>query len=129
MQQQFQSLRRGGQNLPTGLFRPDGFYLYLFCQTHLTQPAYQNWFSLSDRLLQVMRPYQIVATERILGKINIANKLQIFNSPRAGVYILAYYRQWQNVDIRLKPALLASKLPKSTKCCLWSIRKDLDYQR
>ncbi|MDP1972161.1 MAG: type I restriction endonuclease, partial [Sediminibacterium sp.] len=41
----------------------------------------------SDKLLLAMRPYQIVATERILGRINVANNYKSYGSINAGGYI------------------------------------------
>ncbi len=81
----------------------------------------------TDRLLLVMRPYQIVATERILGKINVANNYKIFNSPRAGGYIWHTTGSGKTLT-SFKTALLASKLPYIDKVLFVVDRKDLDYQ-
>ena len=81
----------------------------------------------SDKLLLVMRPYQIVATERILGKINVANNYKIFNSPRAGGYIWHTTGSGKTLT-SFKTALLASKLPYIDKVLFVVDRKDLDYQ-
>lgn len=81
----------------------------------------------TDRLLLVMRPYQIVATERILGKINIANNYKIFNSPRAGGYIWHTTGSGKTLT-SFKTALLASKLPYIDKVLFVVDRKDLDNQ-
>ncbi len=81
----------------------------------------------SDKLLLVMRPYQIVATERILGKINVTNNYKIFNSPRAGGYIWHTTGSGKTLT-SFKTALLASKLPYIDKVLFVVDRKDLDYQ-
>jgi len=81
----------------------------------------------ADRLLLVMRPYQIVATERILGKINVANNYKIFSSPRAGGYIWHTTGSGKTLT-SFKTALLASKLPYIDKVLFVVDRKDLDYQ-
>ncbi|HRU13915.1 MAG TPA: type I restriction endonuclease subunit R, partial [Dysgonamonadaceae bacterium] len=81
----------------------------------------------TDRLLLVMRPYQIVATERILGKINVANNYKIFSSPRAGGYIWHTTGSGKTLT-SFKTALLASKLPYIDKVLFVVDRKDLDYQ-
>ncbi len=41
----------------------------------------------SEKLLMVMRPYQITATERILNQIEIAHNFKYFGSVNAGGYI------------------------------------------
>jgi len=81
----------------------------------------------SERLLLVMRPYQIVATESILGKINVTNNYKIFNSPRAGGYIWHTTGSGKTLT-SFKTALLASKLPYIDKVLFVVDRKDLDYQ-
>ncbi|WP_206598649.1 type I restriction endonuclease [Rufibacter ruber] len=41
----------------------------------------------SDKLLLVMRPYQIVATERILSRINVSNNYKTYGSVEGGGYV------------------------------------------
>ncbi len=81
----------------------------------------------SDRLLLVMRPYQIVATERIINKINIAHNYKKYGSVEGGGYI------WHSTGTgktltSFKTAQLATKLPFINKVLFVVDRKDLDYQ-
>ena len=81
----------------------------------------------SDRLLLVMRPYQIVATERIINKINIAHNYKNYGSVEGGGYI------WHSTGTgktltSFKTAQLATKLPFIDKVLFVVDRKDLDYQ-
>ncbi len=81
----------------------------------------------SDKLLLVMRPYQIVATERILGKINVANNYKTFGSIDAGGFIWHTTGSGKTLT-SFKTAQLASKLPFINKVLFVVDRKDLDYQ-
>lgn len=81
----------------------------------------------SDKLLLAMRPYQIVATERILGRINVANNYKTYGSIDAGGYIWHTTGSGKTLT-SFKTAQLASKLPFITKVLFVVDRKDLDYQ-
>lgn len=81
----------------------------------------------SDRILLVMRPYQVVATERILGKINIANNYKQYGSVDGGGYIWHTTGSGKTLT-SFKTAQLASKLPYIDKVLFVVDRKDLDYQ-
>lgn len=81
----------------------------------------------SDKLLLAMRPYQIVATERILGRINVANNYKSYGSIDAGGYIWHTTGSGKTLT-SFKTAQLASKLPFITKVLFVVDRKDLDYQ-
>lgn len=81
----------------------------------------------SDKLLLAMRPYQIVATERILGRINVANNYKSYGSVDAGGYIWHTTGSGKTLT-SFKTAQLASKLPFITKVLFVVDRKDLDYQ-
>lgn len=81
----------------------------------------------SDRMLLVMRPYQVVATERILGKINIANNYKQYGSVDGGGYIWHTTGSGKTLT-SFKTAQLASKLPYIDKVLFVVDRKDLDYQ-
>lgn len=81
----------------------------------------------SEGLLLVMRPYQIVATERILNRIEIANNYKKYGSVAGGGYI------WHTTDsgktlTSFKTAQLASRLDYIDKVLFVVDRKDLDYQ-
>ena len=81
----------------------------------------------SDKLLLVMRPYQIVATERILSQINISNNYKTFGSIDAGGYVWHTTGSGKTLT-SFKAALLASRLPYIGKVLFVVDRKDLDYQ-
>jgi type I restriction enzyme R subunit len=81
----------------------------------------------SDKLLLAMRPYQIVATERILGRINIANNYKKSGTIEAGGYIWHTTGSGKTLT-SFKTAQLASKLPFIDKVLFVVDRKDLDYQ-
>jgi len=81
----------------------------------------------SDKLLLAMRPYQIVATERILSKINVANNYKSYGTIDAGGYIWHTTGSGKTLT-SFKTAQLACKLPFIHKVLFVVDRKDLDYQ-
>ena len=81
----------------------------------------------SDKLLLAMRPYQIVATERILGRINVANNYKSYGTIKAGGYIWHTTGSGKTLT-SFKTAQLASRLPFIHKVLFVVDRKDLDYQ-
>lgn len=81
----------------------------------------------SDKLLLVMRPYQIVATERILVKINASNNYKKYGSIDAGGFVWHTTGSGKTLT-SFKTAQLASKLPFIEKVIFVVDRKDLDYQ-
>lgn len=81
----------------------------------------------SDKLLLVMRPYQIVATERILAKINTSNNYKRFGSIDAGGFVWHTTGSGKTLT-SFKTAQLASKLDFIEKVIFVVDRKDLDYQ-
>lgn len=81
----------------------------------------------SDRLLLVMRPYQVVATERILSKIHVADSYRRYGSVEGGGYIWHTTGSGKTLT-SFKTAQLASKLPYIDKVLFVVDRKDLDYQ-
>ncbi|OJV37933.1 MAG: DEAD/DEAH box helicase [Bacteroidales bacterium 36-12] len=81
----------------------------------------------SDKLLLVMRPYQIVATERILGRINASNNYKTYGSVAGGGYIWHTTGSGKTLT-SFKTAQLASKLSFIDKVLFVVDRKDLDYQ-
>lgn len=81
----------------------------------------------SDKLLLVMRPYQIVATERILAKINTSNNYKKFGSIDAGGFVWHTTGSGKTLT-SFKTAQLASKLDFIEKVIFVVDRKDLDYQ-
>lgn len=81
----------------------------------------------SEKLLMAMRPYQIVATERILGQINVSNNYKTYGKIEAGGYIWHTTGSGKTLT-SFKTAQLASKLPFIDKVLFVVDRKDLDYQ-
>jgi len=81
----------------------------------------------SDKLLLAMRPYQIVATERILVQINVSNNYKTFGTIKGGGYIWHTTGSGKTLT-SFKTALLASKLSFIDKVLFVVDRKDLDYQ-
>lgn len=81
----------------------------------------------TDKLLLAMRPYQIVATERIIGRINVANNYKSQGSIDAGGYVWHTTGSGKTLT-SFKTAQLASKLPFINKVLFVVDRKDLDYQ-
>ncbi len=80
-----------------------------------------------DKMLLVMRPYQIVATERILNKINIANNYKTYGKIDAGGYIWHSTGSGKTLT-SFKTVQIASKLPYIDKVLFVVDRKDLDHQ-
>lgn len=81
----------------------------------------------SEQLLLVMRPYQIVATERILNRIEISSNYKQAGTLAAGGYIWHTTGSGKTLT-SFKTAILASKLDGIDKVLFVVDRKDLDYQ-
>lgn len=81
----------------------------------------------SEQLLLVMRPYQIVATERILNRIEIATNYKKTGTVDAGGYIWHTTGSGKTLT-SFKTAQLTSALPYIDKVLFVVDRKDLDYQ-
>jgi type I restriction enzyme, R subunit len=80
-----------------------------------------------DRKLLVMRPYQIVAAERILQRIATATNHKQLGSVAAGGYIWHTTGSGKTLT-SFKAAQLARGLPDIDKVLFVVDRKDLDYQ-
>jgi type I restriction enzyme R subunit len=81
----------------------------------------------ADRMLLVMRPYQIVATERILQKIDISTNYRQLGKVEAGGYVWHTTGSGKTLT-SFKAAQLASRLAHVDKVLFVVDRKDLDYQ-
>jgi len=81
----------------------------------------------ADRMLLVMRPYQIVATEQIIRRIEIATNARKLGTLAAGGYVWHTTGSGKTLT-SFKAAQLASKLPSVDKVLFVVDRKDLDYQ-
>jgi type I restriction enzyme R subunit len=69
-----------------------------------------------------MRPYQIVATERILHKIEIAKNAKTLGTVAAGGYVWHTTGSGKTLT-SFKTAQLASRMAASTRCCSSSIAR------
>ncbi|MDM8556534.1 type I restriction endonuclease subunit R [Desulfococcaceae bacterium HSG7] len=81
----------------------------------------------ADNELMVMRPYQIVATERILSRIEISFNAKTLGKSEAGGYIWHTTGSGKTLT-SFKTAQLASRLSHINKVLFVVDRKDLDYQ-
>ena len=81
----------------------------------------------SENMLLVMRPYQIVATERILNRIEVATNYKKMGTIEAGGYIWHTTGSGKTLT-SFKTAQLATNFDYIDKVLLVVDRKDLDYQ-
>lgn len=81
----------------------------------------------SERTLLAMRPYQIVATERILLRIAVSTNYKTLGSTKAGGYIWHTTGSGKTLT-SFKAAQLATQLEGVDKVLFVVDRKDLDYQ-
>lgn len=81
----------------------------------------------SEKLLLVMRPYQIAATESIINRIEVSNNYKDYGKVQAGGYIWHTTGSGKTLT-SFKSARLASNLPYIDKVMFVVDRKDLDYQ-
>ncbi len=81
----------------------------------------------TDKLLLVMRPYQIVATERILNRIEVSTNYKKLGTVEAGGYIWHTTGSGKTLT-SFKTAQLVGKLSYIDKVVFIVDRKDLDYQ-
>ena len=81
----------------------------------------------SEKLLLVMRPYQITATERILQRIELAHNYKKAGTLAAGGYIWHTTGSGKTLT-SFKTAQLVTRLPYVDKVLFVVDRKDLDYQ-
>ncbi len=103
-----------------------------FAKTFFTKHALLNILTrycifTTDKLLMVMRPYQIVATEKIINKIEISTNYKTLGTVKAGGYIWHTTGSGKTLT-SFKTAQLASKLSYIDKVLFVVDRKDLDYQ-
>lgn len=81
----------------------------------------------TDRYLLVMRPYQIVATERILNRIEVSTNYKKLGTVEAGGYVWHTTGSGKTLT-SFKTAQLVSKQSRIDKVIFVVDRKDLDYQ-
>ncbi|MDP9379332.1 MAG: type I restriction endonuclease subunit R [Chloroflexota bacterium] len=81
----------------------------------------------ADRMLLVMRPYQIAATEQILRRIQTSTNYKKLGTIAAGGYVWHTTGSGKTLT-SFKAAQLATQLPGVEKVLFVVDRKDLDYQ-
>jgi len=81
----------------------------------------------SEKQLLAMRPYQIVATERILSRVEVSTNYKKLGTVEAGGYIWHTTGSGKTLT-SFKTAQLVSKLSYVDKVLFVVDRKDLDYQ-
>lgn len=80
-----------------------------------------------QKILMVMRPYQIAATEKLINQVEIAHNARLYGTRDAGGYIWHTTGSGKTLT-SFKAAQLATKLPYVEKVLFVVDRKDLDYQ-
>lgn len=103
-----------------------------FTATFLTRHSLLNILTkfcvfTDQKILMVMRPYQIAATEKLLNQIEIAHNAKLYGTRDAGGYVWHTTGSGKTLT-SFKAAQLASKLPYIEKVLFVVDRKDLDYQ-
>ncbi len=103
-----------------------------FCKTFFAKHTILNVLTkyciyTSQKLLLVMRPYQIVATERIMQRIRTATNYKRYGTVSGGGYIWHTTGSGKTLT-SFKTARLASQMPDVDKVLFVVDRKDLDYQ-
>jgi type I restriction enzyme, R subunit len=81
----------------------------------------------ADKMLLVMRPYQIVATERILQKVQVSTNYKKLGTVEAGGYIWHTTGSGKTLT-SFKAAQLATRMAGVEKVLFVVDRRDLDYQ-
>lgn len=104
-----------------------GFTKTFFAKHSLLNILTKYCVLTADRMLLVMRPYQIVATERILQRIDISTNYKQLGTIAAGGYVWHTTGSGKTLT-SFKTAQLASRLPSVDKVLFVVDRKDLDYQ-
>lgn len=98
-----------------------------FCKHTILNILTRYCVFTAENMLLVMRPYQIVATERILNRIEIASNYKKYGSVAGGGYIWHTTGSGKTLT-SFKTAQLATKLNYIDKVLFVVDRKDLDYQ-
>lgn len=98
-----------------------------FCKHTILNILTRYCVFTAENMLLVMRPYQIVATERILNRIEIANNYKKYGTVAGGGYIWHTTGSGKTLT-SFKTAQLATNLDYIDKVLFVVDRKDLDYQ-
>ena len=103
------------------------FTTTFFCKHTILNILARYCVFTAENMLLVMRPYQIVATERILNRVEIANNYKKYGSVAGGGYIWHTTGSGKTLT-SFKTAQLASRPEYIDKVLFVVDRKDLDYQ-
>ncbi|WP_182354992.1 type I restriction endonuclease subunit R, EcoR124 family [Flaviflexus huanghaiensis] len=106
--------------------------LMAFAKTFFAKHALLNILTkycvlTSNRQLLVMRPYQIVATERIVQKVQVSTNYKKLGSVEAGGYVWHTTGSGKTLT-SFKAAQLVADMPEVDRVLFVVDRKDLDYQ-
>jgi len=104
-----------------------GFAKTFFAKHTLLNVLTRYCVLTADRMLLVMRPYQIVATEQILRRIEVATNYKRWGTVAGGGYVWHTTGSGKTLT-SFKTAQLASAMPSIDKVLFVVDRKDLDYQ-
>ena len=100
-----------------------GFTQTFFAKHTLLSILTKYCIFTKDRLLMVMRPYQIAATEAILSRINVAHNYKLYGTRDAGGYIWHTTGSGKTLT-SFKTARIAAALPYIKKVLFVVDRKD-----
>jgi type I restriction enzyme R subunit len=104
-----------------------GFTKTFFAKHSLLNVLTKYCVLTADRMLLVMRPYQIVATEQILRRVEVATNYKQWGTVEGGGYIWHTTGSGKTLT-SFKTAQLVTKVPSIDKVLFVVDRKDLDYQ-
>lgn len=104
-----------------------GFAKTFFAKHTLLNVLTRYCVLTADRTLLVMRPYQIVATEQILQRIQVSTNYKQWGTVAAGGYVWHTTGSGKTLT-SFKTAQLATRLAGVDKVLFVVDRKDLDYQ-
>ncbi|OIQ84637.1 type I restriction enzyme EcoR124II R protein [mine drainage metagenome] len=104
-----------------------GFTRTFFAKHSLLNVLTKYCVLTADRMMLVMRPYQIAATAGILSRIETSTNLKQFGTLAAGGYVWHTTGSGKTLT-SFKTAQLASRLGDVGKVLFVVDRKDLDYQ-
>ncbi|PJI86657.1 type I restriction endonuclease subunit R [Luteimicrobium subarcticum] len=104
-----------------------GFTRTFFAKHSLLNVLTRYCVLTADRMLLVMRPYQIAATEQILSRIETSSNQKRYGTLSAGGYVWHTTGSGKTLT-SFKTAQLASRLGDVDKVLFVVDRKDLDYQ-
>jgi len=104
-----------------------GFARTFFAKHTLLNVLTRYCVLTADRMLLVMRPYQIVATEQILRRIEVTSNYKQWGTVAGGGYVWHTTGSGKTLT-SFKTAQLASAHPTVDKVLFVVDRRDLDYQ-